>query len=459
MSDENVIDITARLEAQAERADAPPFSEEGLALAFAREHADDLRYTHEWSRWHKWNGAYWTRDKTLAAFDMVRAHCRQASRRAEVGGSKLASAKTVAAVALLSRSDRRIATAIDQWDADPWLLGTPAGTVDLKTGLLRSNSIGDHITRITAVAPGGACPVWRATLSKICAGDAERVAYLKRLAGYCLTGSTREEKLFFLWGDGRNGKGTYIETLGGAMGDYSQTVAMTTLMQTRHQEHPTELAKICGARLAMASETGQGARWNDERLKALTGGDRLTGRYMRADYFDFLPSHKLVVSANRKPLLGRVDTAIAARMELIPFTVTFLEEEADRTLKERLRAEYPGILAWAIEGCLDWQKNGIATPADVKAATAEYLREMDDVQIFIDDCLELDPAALTSSTRLYAAWQRWSERSGTYTGSRKAFTQEMKKRFEWKEVDHQAHFIGVKVADNGPGFDVGGLPF
>jgi putative DNA primase/helicase len=449
-----------RIEAKIiERAEAPPFSDEGLALAFAAEHAKDLRFTNEWNRWHKWNGSYWSCDKTLVAFDLVRAHCRKAAGQANKKQSQIASARTVAAVTSLSRSDRRIAATTDQWDSDPWLLGTPAGTVDLRTGLLRSNSIGDYITRVTASTPGGDCPTWRDTLAKICAGDAERVAYLKRLAGYSLTGSTREEKLFFLWGDGRNGKGTYIETLAGAMGDYAQTVAMTTLMQTRHTEHPTEIAKLCGARLAMASETGQGARWNDERLKVLTGGDRLTGRYMRADYFDFMPTHTLVVSANRKPLLGRVDTAIAARMELVPFTVTFLEEEADRTLKERLRAEYPGILAWAVEGCLEWQKNGIATPADVRAATAEYLREMDDAQIFIDDCLTLDPAALTSSTRMYDAWQPWCERSGTYIGSRKAFTQEMKKRFKWKEVGNLVHFIGVKVANDEPGTDASGLPF
>src|SRR5262249_40839607 len=156
-----------------------------------------------------------------------------------------------------------------------------------------------------------------------------------------------------------------------------------------------------------ASETGERARWNTERLKLLTGGDKLPARFMRSDYFEFMPSHTLIISGNRKPLLGRVDTAMSARMVLIPFTVTFQGDDADTTLKERLRAEYPGILAWAIEGCLEWQRNGLVIPADVVAATEGYLREMDDYQIFIDDCLSLeDKAVLTSSAKLYAAWQR-----------------------------------------------------
>ena len=205
-----------------------------------------------------------------------------------------------------------------------------------------------------------------------------------------------------MFGDGSNGKGTMTGTIAHVIGDYAVTVAMNTLLVTRNTEHPTEIAKLRGSRIALAGETNDGARWNVARIKDLTGGDRLTGRFMRCDFFDFVPSHKLFVSVNRKPLLGRVDNAIKRRIELWPFDVIF--DQADTTLKERLVAEGPGILKRLIDGCLDWQRNGLRPPEKVRIATAEYLSSMDATQLFIDDCCKMDAQACTSMTTLYAAW-------------------------------------------------------
>ena len=400
--------------------EAPPFSELWLAIKFIDDAGGGLRYTADIGKWNWWSGVHWCEDHTLQVQHMAAEWCRHVAMQANKKRGTLASAKTVSAVVTLARTDRRVAVEPDQWDRNPWLLTTPEGTVDLRSGLLQPSNPMDYATRLTTAAPGGASPLWLKTVHEICGGKQDRIDYLQRLAGYFLTGVTREEKIFFLYGTGRNGKGTFIETLGLILGDYSTTVAMSTLILEKHSEHPTEIAKLRGMRLAMASETRDGARWNVARLKALTGGDVLTARVMRGDFFDFMPTHKLVVSSNRKPALGTVDAAIAHRLELIPFDVTF--DLPDKLLKERLRAELGGIFAWAIEGCLAWQRHGIATPVDILAATREYLHAQDDIEMFLDDKCEVEAGAETKVPVLYALFIQWCNYTGAYAISKKEFT-------------------------------------
>lgn len=426
---------------------APQFSDEALAIRFADERRNDIRFTAEWSKWHHWTGTYWREDKTLTIFDLTRELCRRVSREANKGAKQIASSRTVGAISNLVRADRRVAGTIDQWNANPWLLGTPEGTVDLKRGIVLANGVGDYITKITSVSPDGDCPLWLSTIDTIFSKDRDLIAYMQRMVGYFLTGSVREEKMFFFHGGGGNGKGTFIETLGYVFGEYATTVAMSTLIINKHAEHPTEIAKLCGVRLAVASETNDAARWNAARIKTLTGGDRVTARFMRTDFFDFMPTHKLAISSNAKPMLGRVDDAIRRRTSMIPFEAKF--DVPDTTLKERLRVEAPGILAWAIEGCLLWQRWGLLPPAAVQRATEEYLHDQDDIQIFIDECCELDPASRTPSTHLYVSWQEWCKRAGAYPGSKKDFTQRMVLKFpNPRMVNNLTHFMGVRLTQS-----------
>lgn len=422
---------------------APLHSDEALAVRFATDRMHDLRYTARWGRWHHWTGSYWREDRTLVSLNLAREFCRRVARSANKGAKALASARTVSNVSALVRADQRIAATTEQWDTDPWLMGTPGGTIDLQRGIVRANGVTDYITRVAAVTPGGDCPLWLDTLHKICGNNQDLVDYFQRISGYFLTGSVREEMMFFLHGEGGNGKGTFIETLGYVCGDYATTVAMSTLIMTKHSEHPTEIAKLCGSRLAVASETNDAARWNAAKIKLLTGGDALTGRFMRGDYFDFPPTHKLVVSSNKRPMLGRVDNAIARRTVMIPFNTTFALP--DKTIKERLRAEAPGILAWQVDGCLSWQRWGLRAPDVVERATQEYLHDQDDIQMFIDECCEEDLSARTSSTQLYMAWQEWSQRNGVYPGSKKDFTQRMMPKFDHTLVQNLTHFVGVRL--------------
>lgn len=403
--------------------DAPPFSEIWLAIKFIDSFGGGLRYTSDIGRWNCWSGVHWEEDHTLIVQNMAKEWCRKMAMDAKKKRTSLASNKTVNAIVSLARPDDRVSVKPEVWDRNPWLLATPEGTVDLREGTQRKSDPGDYATKLCSVAPGGDCFLWMDTLNKICAGDDKRIKYLQRLAGYFLTGVTREEKIFFLYGSGRNGKGTFIETIGQILGDYSTTVAMSTLTMEKHPEHPTEIAKLRGIRLAMGSETRDGARWNIARLKMLTGGDALTARFMRGDFFDFMPTHKIVVSSNNKPALGTVNVAIEHRIELIPFDITF--DQPDKLRKERLRAEMPGIFAWAIEGCLAWQRYGIATPDDVIHATEEYLKNQDDMQIFIDDRCTHESAIKTPIPDLYATFVKWCEQSNAYVISKKSFTQRL----------------------------------
>ena len=334
--------------AQLEIADArpPEFSDEALALRFAEKHADDLRYVAAWGKWFVWTGMYWRRDDTLLAFDLVRAACRAAAARAESAKTKrdLASAQTVAAVERLAKAHRRLAATVDQWDADPWLLNTPGGTVELRTGKLRLQRSDDYITKITAVTPRrGRRRRWLKFLKRIMDGDRELIQYLQRVAGYALTGITREHALFFA-GTGANGKGVFLSTLTNIMADFATTTPIETLIASNTDRHPTDLAGLRGARLVTAQEIEQGRRWAESRIKAITGGDKISARFMRQDFFEYAPQFKLLIAGNHKPGLRRVDEAIPRRMNLIPFKVTIPNDERDNDLAEKLKAEWSEIL-------------------------------------------------------------------------------------------------------------------
>jgi putative DNA primase/helicase len=406
------------------------FSDESLALRFTDQHGDTLRYVAAWGRWYEWDGAVWRQDGTLRVFDLARRLCRQASGECEKEkvAAAIASAKTVAAVERLAKADRRHAATIEQWDADEWLLNTPGGVVDLRTGQLRPHRPTDYMTKITAVSPGGECPLWHDFLGKVTNLDTELQAYLKRMVGYSLTGNIREHAMFFAFGTGGNGKGVMINTTTGIMKDYAAVASMETFTASQGDRHPTDLAMLRGARLVTAQETEEGRRWAESRIKALTGGDPVTARFMRMDFFTYQPVFKLLIAGNHRPGLRGVDEAIRRRMNLLPFTVTIPAGDRDPELPEKLRKEWPGILAWAIEGCLEWREHGLCAPVAVTAATADYLDAEDALAGWLAECCMADPdvnADPLPSSLFYSSWRTWAERSGEYVGSQKRFVQAM----------------------------------
>jgi putative DNA primase/helicase len=405
----------------------PAFSDEALALRFAEQHQHDLRYVAAWGKWLRWDGAHWCFDSTLHAFDRAREICREAAehRNKPHIRAMLASAKTVAAIERLAKADRRTAATADQWDVDPWLLNTPDGIIDLKSGQLRSHLPEDYLTKITSVGPNASCPtpLWLKFLAHITGSDIDLIAFLRRMLGYAMTGITNEHAMFFAHGTGGNGKGTLVGAVAGILGDYHTAAPIETFTDTKVERHPTELAGLRGARLVTATETEEGRRWAESRIKELTGGDKISARFMRQDFFEYVPQFKLLISGNHKPGLRSVDEAIRRRFNLVPFNVTIPTDKRDKNFAERLKPEWPGILHWMVQGCLDWQRRGLAPPKAVQDATAAYLEAEDASVAWIDECCERDPEAWESSMDLFASFKAWAERAGEYGGSRKRFAQ------------------------------------
>jgi putative DNA primase/helicase len=408
----------------------PLFSDEALALRFADRHANALRYVDAWGRWLTWTGTHWRTDDTLQVVYHARVLCRDAAEEdtVEKRAKAVASAETVAAVERLARADHRLSATSEQWDVDPWMMNTPSGTIDLKTGRSRSHRPSDYLTKATAVAPNGDCRRWLSFLERVTGGDPQLLAFLQRMFGYALTGDTSAHALFFLFGTGANGKSVLLDTVSGIMGDYHRIAPIETFTASNTERHPTELAGLRGARLVTAVETEEGRRWAESRIKALTGGDKIAARFMRQDFFEFTPQFKLVIAGNHKPGLRSVDEAIRRRFNLVPFNVTIPAEERDPKLREKLKAEWPGILRWLIDGCLAWQRQGLSPPAVVRDATSAYLDAEDALSTWIEECCNRDIDAWTTSTELFGSWKAWAESNGEFVGSPKRFAQNLEAR-------------------------------
>jgi putative DNA primase/helicase len=429
-------------------------TEDGLALSLGDMWDGTVRHTPLMGVWHRWNGQRWEQDVTgyhkrsaldhlrdAARHELLVAHTvedRGAVKAAERRAAVMRQARTVSAVVSLAGIHARQATAHTEWDQHPYLLATPGGTVNLQTGETYTPRPADMLTQSTAVAPApaGAVPeLWLATLHYLMGGDIdpdrseELVAYLKRLCGYMLTGSVQEHVLAFGYGTGRNGKTLIVQTLLDLMGDYAISIPPGVLMDSKQQEHPEHLARLMGRRLAVGSETEQGRRWAEAKIKALTGGDRITARYMHQNSFDFTPQFKLLLVGNHKPNLRQVDVAMRRRLHLIPFEVTVPEHKVDPKLPRKLKREGPAILRWMIEGCREWQDlGGLKPPQAVLDATADYFEEQDIVGLWMDECCKLDPTARTSSATVWESWQRWSMAAGYMPGSPRTLMPNLRRR-------------------------------
>lgn len=436
----------------------PDLSHDALALALSDAGwCHYARYVNKWGKWLFWTGTRWELDDKLLHYTGVREFLRSYAARLLDDGERRAGiesdsgkakqikewarsnakamrmATAVNSVEAVARSNRDLIAVPDQFDADLMLLGTPGGTVDLRTGYLYADAQPeDYITKHCAIAPaepGTDAPIWQWFLARTFNGDTKLIKYLQRVAGYALTGHTSEHKLFFLYGTGSNGKSVYLNTLFGIIGDYAKRAAAATFLDSAGERHPTDLAGLHGARFVAGSELPAGKAWNETIIKDLTGGDTITARFMRQDYFDYEPQFTLFIAGNHQPSFRGIDEAIRRRVVLIPFTQTIPAEERDPELPEKLKAEWPAILRWMIEGAVQWKRDGLQAPASVEAASTEYLDAEDSIGEFIDDHLILDTAGKVSTAAMYARFQAWQEESGIrQTWTKTAMTKALKER-------------------------------
>jgi putative DNA primase/helicase len=406
-------------------------TEDYAATEFVERYGDNLRYCHTTGSWFIFKTTHWQQDGTGEVFQMARILARQLSENQE--SSKIPSLNKTAftsGIERFAKNDQRVAVKHDYWDADPWLLGTPGGTIDLRTGELRDPNQQDAITKLTAVPPlDEDCPLWLKFLLEATGGDIEFIRFLQQWCGYCLTGVTREHALVFVYGPGGNGKSVFLKILTRIFGDYVSNAAMDTFTSSKNEKHPTDLAKLRGARLVTASETEADKSWAEARIKQLTGGDVISARFMRQDFFEYLPQFKLMIVGNHTPVLHNVDDAAKRRFNIVPFILK--PDKPDLDLEEKLFLEAGGILQWMIKGCLDWQANGLSRPDCVTAATKDYFDDQDLLGQWIEDCCDVEIGTKKlweRSADLYDSWNGFSTAAGEPAGTKTAFGSAMRKK-------------------------------
>jgi putative DNA primase/helicase len=435
-------------------------TELSLVAAFVDQYHDRLRFNHTSGRWHEWTGSAWAADDKKAGLAHAMRLCDHASTALPLSDSARARVRAMTTARHVTEGASALpplAASIGEFDRDLALLGAPGSMTNLERGRdlhTYPPNPADMISKQTAVAPAGTpdCPKWEKFLLEACGEVKDLIRFLKQWSGYCLTGDTREHALLFIYGPGGNGKSVFVNIIAWIMGDYARVAAMDTFVASNSDRHPTDLAMLAGARLVIVTETGEGRTWDEGRLKQMTGGDPISARFMRQDFFTYVPQFKLIVIGNTKPALRAVDDAVRRRINI----VNFLHKPADpnKNLEAELRTEAPGILRWMMEGCLDWQKNGLVRPKVVIDATADYFASQDTLARWIEDECETGKDAAyrlfrDSNARLWASWSRYAERLGEEPGTQRRFSDTLE-RLEYKKAQNVEGlrgrgFIGLRV--------------
>ena len=413
-----------------------PLTDSGNAERFARRHGDKVRYCHPWGKWLVWDEKRWKIDDTGAVNLLVKETVRsiyteaagekddEKRKKIIAWGRESESAARRKAMLELAKSEPPIPILPEVLDEDPCLLNCLNVTIDLRTGKSREHRQGDYITKLCPVSydPDAPCDVWDRFLIRILGGNDDLYVFLQRFFGYALTALVIEQILLILYGVGANGKSTLLNAYFDMIGpDYAMKAVPDLLLNKKNENHPTERADLFGKRFVAAIETDDGRRLAESLVKELTGGDYIRARRMREDFWQFKPTHKIVLACNHKPTIRGTDHAIWRRIRLVPFNIIIPDAEQDKQLPEKLRAELPGILAWCVRGCLEWQRQGLGVPPEVADATAGYREDQDFLGSFLQECCMVGPEFKVRAGELYSAYKNYCETSGEFTLSQKRF--------------------------------------
>lgn len=437
-------------------------TEYGNAERLVRRHGHDIRYCCDWRKWLCWDGTRWQLDATAAVMRLAKLtvrniYCEAASiedegiRKSTGDWAKRSEkAAQLRAMLALAESELGIPVLPGDLDADPWALNTANGTLSLRTGELRPHLREDLLTKLAPVEyqPEAKCPRWNRFLAEVFAPHQDLLPFIQRAVGYSLTGNTREECLFLLYGIGRNGKGTFIKTLTEMLGDYAGTADFSTFVQRTGDGGPRDdIANMKGRHMVSAQESREGASLAESIIKWLTGGDLVRARRIYENSFEFQPTHKIWLASNHKPAVRGTDAAIWSRIKLIPFAVSF-EGREDRGLKDALREELPGILALSVQGCVLWQKDGLQFPETVTKATEEYRAENDQVGRFISDRCVKGDCIRAKARALYMSYREWAQQGGEDPISETAFGLRLSERGLHKRRDgNGVTYEGIGLMD------------
>ena len=433
-------------------------TESGDAEFFGHYARDCVRYNFRRGDWLYFEGHHWRappsgeidrlalsaiRQRQKVALEITDSDRRSKAAKWTFAGE---SRKRLTNMQVLARSVPPIADTGENWDMNPWLLGVPNGVVDLQTGKLRDGRPDDRISMQTGAPfhPNALCPIWDRTVADIFDNDAALIAYFDRFVGYSVTGDCREEVLAFASGGGANGKSTLINTLGEILGDYADDLPFSALELHERSGIPNDIAKIVGKRFVTSSESGETRRLNEARVKALTGRDPMTARFLHREFFTFRPNAKFWLATNSKPVVRDTSVGFWRRIHLIPFTRSFATNP-DLQLKDKLRAEAPGILARAVRGCLAWQREGLNPPDVVRDATATYRTDCMPLARFVEARCVVQEGATATSGALWTAYERWcNDVRDPIRLTRPQFREALHDRFTQDPVDTQrVTFLGV----------------
>ena len=418
----------------------PHLTDAGNAERFAEQNRLDIRFCDPWKKWIIWDGTRWIIDNTNSILKLAKNSLRNL--HFEIGGIKddqkraaiashIAKSESDAKIrAFLHLAQSEIPAVPDEFDSDKWLLNLENGTINLRTGEKRPHNSKQMIMKQANVSydPDAECPVWLSFLDRIFNGNEHLISFLQKAVGYSLTGDTREQCLFILYGSGANGKSTFLYPLRKMLNDYSQQTSIETFMVKRNDSIPNDLAALKGARFISAVEGEQGRRLAESLVKQLTGGDRIAARFLHAEWFEYEPQFKIFLATNHKPIIRGSDLAIWRRIRLIPFTETIEPEDQDKSLPLKLEQELPGILNWALEGCKQWLESDLKMPDEVKDATEKYRSEMDIISAFFEDKCKLEQNEMVNTTELYRAFAAWAEAGGEHKTTQRAFSAQMTER-------------------------------
>jgi len=436
-------------------------TEWGNAQRLVAEYGAGMLYCKPQKVWYCWRGTHWEEDKTgeiqRLTKNTVQAIYGEASeiddkderkKRVKWALSSESDSRMKATISL-AQSEPGIQIMPDLFDGDPWLLNTGSGVIDLKTGELQRRQRQDYMTKLvpTYYDQSEECPLWEQFLWDITDGDEQLIAFLKRAIGYSLTGITSEQVIFVLYGTGSNGKSTFINTVRKMLGEYACHTPTETLLMKRNDGIPNDLARLRGARLVTALEAEEGRRLAESLVKQMTGDDPITARYLYQELFEFEPQFKVWLGTNHKPSIRGTDHAIWRRIRLIPFTVTIQDVDQDKDLAEKMKKEWPGILAWAVEGCLEWQRVGLSAPSTVLEATSKYRKEMDEIATFIDETCVADPEEEVQASVLYKAYNTWADVNGYKPVNSTVFGRSLVERGYVKRKAARVYYSGLKLQE------------
>ncbi|MBB5866197.1 phage/plasmid primase, P4 family [Xanthomonas sp. 3058] len=432
-----------------------PVSELGNAQRLCQLADDRLMFV-QGLGWHAWDAGPWVQDDHVVALfsyklgAVIRAEAdalnawvaeavgdkQERERREKVQKARYAWARVSENRATINNTlalaEPYFSQPAEAIDAKPLLIGLRNGVYNLASGVFREHARDDLLTKVASVDfhADARSPLWDGFVHRIMGARPEMVRYLRQLAGYMLSGVRTQHILPIAFGSGANGKSTFLGALQALMGDYAGVAAPGLLIANPLQQHPTGVASLHGKRLVVASETGEGARLNEDLVKQLTGGDKLTARLMRGDFFEFVPTHLLFLQTNHRPRIRGNDDGIWRRLKLVPFTQTIPANERDASLPEKLLGELPGILNWCLDGWADYHAHGFVEPADVALATSEYRTDSDHVGTFIDERCVIDGISAVPAAFLYSAYKAWCTEAGEHALSQRTLGQRLAERPE-----------------------------